>query len=144
MNLAQAAAHYRAALQAHTTAQQTRTQTHRTHLDTIPLIGRTRVGNGNPATRKAHHQAATVAAHTRRQLDNARAQLAAAALNHHCNTQPLTDALQHIANGECEQTGIPGFDECHRTQTDPDEWCDWCTATITLTTWHTTNGVPEQ
>lgn len=135
MNLDAAAANYQAAHTAHTNAQQTRTQTHRAHLDTIPLVGRVHVGNGNPATRKAHHQAATIAAHTRRQLDNAHAQLAAAALTHNCNTRPLIDALQHIAEGECEQIGIPGFDECHRTQTDPTEWCDWCTATITLTTW---------
>lgn len=56
-DLADAVAAYQAAQLDAAAAVESRRAAHRTHVDTIPLVGRVRVGAGDERTRKAHHLA---------------------------------------------------------------------------------------
>lgn len=82
MTIHQAADHYRDAASRLARAEHHRAATHAAHIDTIPILGRTRVGNGSERTRRAHHTACQAAATARTHLEHARDQLVAAALEH--------------------------------------------------------------
>lgn len=56
-NLTEAVAAFHAAELEVKTATENRAAAHRTHVDTIPVSGRVRVGTGDERTRKAHHAA---------------------------------------------------------------------------------------
>lgn len=80
MTLTVAAAAYRQALDALHRAEHARAVAHAAHLDTVPLLGRVRVGAGSDATRKAHYSACTTTAEAARAVEHARGLLVDAAL----------------------------------------------------------------
>ena len=80
MTLDTAAANYRHARFALEEAEQNRYLAHAAHVATIPLLGRVRVGDGNPATRKAHHASCEAVVTARLEFEAARDELVAAAL----------------------------------------------------------------
>jgi len=90
LDLSTAAVAYRTAQAALEQAEQARTAALDDHRATMALVGRVRLGNGDPRTRKAHHTACTAVAAAGQALDHARDELVAAALE---ATAPLTRDL---------------------------------------------------
>lgn len=111
-DLADAVAGYQAARLEVAAAVENRKAAHRTHVETIPLVGRVRVGLGDDRTRKAHHLACQQVVSAELVLSRAAGAVVAAAVEHVAcvapGATPTGSGGAHGASGSNQEASWPG------------------------------------